>query len=115
MNSNNAAKAKTAFETVLSDYDRNNGAALYGLALIASREGNSDVARDFFERTTRIENVEPSMKVWAYIYLARIFDLQCERDRAIEYYQQAVKLGDDTRKAQTVAKEGIKKPYGDGC
>jgi tetratricopeptide (TPR) repeat protein len=115
LNSNNAGKAKAVFQTVLSDYDRNNGAALYGLALIASREGNSDVARDFFERTTRIGNVEPSMKVWAYIYLARIFDLQCERDRAIEYYQQAIKLGDDTRKAQTIAKEGIKKPYGDGC
>jgi tetratricopeptide (TPR) repeat protein len=114
-NSNNPAKAKAAFESVLSNYDRDNGAALYGLALIASRAGDSDAARDLFERTTRTEDVEASMKVWAYIYLARIFDLQCQRDRAIEYYQQAIKLGDDTRKAQAIAKEGVKKPYGDGC
>jgi hypothetical protein len=115
LNANNPTKAKTVFEKVLSDYDRNNGAALYGLALIASREGNTDAARDFFERTTRVDDIEPSMKVWAYIYLARIYDLQCQRDRALEYYQQAIKLGDDTRKAQSIAKEGIKKPYGDGC
>jgi hypothetical protein len=55
------------------------------------------------------------MKVWAYIYLARIFDLECNRARALEYYQQAVKVGDDTRKAQSVAREGIQKPYGEGC
>jgi tetratricopeptide (TPR) repeat protein len=115
LNSNNTDKAKEAFDTILSNYDRENGAALYGLALIASREGNSDLARDLFDRTTRAVDVDPSMKVWAYIYLGRIFDLQCQRDRAIEYYQQAVKLGDDTRKAQSIAKEGIKKPYGDGC
>ena len=100
---------------MLNQYDRNNGAALYGMALIASREGDSEQARDFFEKTTRNDDVEPAMKVWAYIYLARIFDLQCQRERAIQYYEQAVKLGDDTRKAQSVAKEGIKKPYGDGC
>jgi len=114
-NANDSIKAKKAFENVLNSYDPNNGAALYGLALIASRDENSDAARDLFERSTKSEDVEPSMKVWAYIYLARIYDLQCQRERALQNYQQAIKLGDDTRKAQTVAAEGIKKPYGDGC
>jgi hypothetical protein len=114
-NANDNEKARAAFQKVLSDFDRNNGAALYGMALIASREGNQDEARDYFERTTRSESVDSGIKVWAYIYLARIFDLNCQRDRAIEYYQQAVKLGDDTRNAQSVAKDGIKKPYGGAC
>lgn len=115
MNANNPAKAKAAFEKVIAEYDRNNGAALYGLALIYSREDDSARAKEFFERTTRATGVDPAMKVWAYVYLARIFDLSCDRPRALEYYQQAVKVGDNTRNAQAAAREGIRKPYGDGC
>ena len=55
------------------------------------------------------------MKVWSYIYMARIFDLECNRPRAVEYYQQAVKVGDNTRNAQAAAREGVQKPYGDSC
>ena len=115
LNENNSAKAKAAFEKVIAEYDRNSGAALYGLALIASREDQTERAKDYFERTTRAPAAPPSMKVWAYIYLGRIFDLECARPKALEYYQQAVKVADNTRNAQDVAKEGIKKPYGDGC
>jgi tetratricopeptide (TPR) repeat protein len=115
LNSNENAKARAAFEKVLSEHDRSSGAALYGLGLIASREGDSTQAREYFERATRAENIENSMKVWAYVYLARILDLQCERERAVENYRQAVKLGDNTRNAQSAAQEGIKKPYGDAC
>jgi len=115
LNHNEAAHAKAAFERVLNEYDRNNGAALYGLALIASRNGETNSAREYFERTTRSESVGRSMKVWAYMYLGRIFDLECQRDRAVENYQQAIRVGDNTRNAQTAAKDGLKKPYGDGC
>jgi tetratricopeptide (TPR) repeat protein len=114
-NSNDNAAAKAAFDRVLSDFDRTNGAALYGLALIASREGDSENALDLFDRTVRSESAEPGMKVWAYIFQARIFDLQCNRERAMEYYQQAIKLADDTRNAQAAAGEGLKAPFGDGC
>ena len=55
------------------------------------------------------------MRVWSYIYLARIFDIQCNRDRAVEYYQQAVKVADDTRNAQAVARDGIQTAYGESC
>ena len=52
------------------------------------------------------------MKVWSYIFLARILDLDCERDKAVEYYRQALKVGDDTRGAQAVAQGGLAKAYG---
>jgi tetratricopeptide (TPR) repeat protein len=108
-------KAQTAFERVLSDFDRENGAALYGLALIAGRKNDSETATQYFERAIRSDSSEPSMKVWSYIYLARIFDLDCNRARAIQYYQQAIKVGDNTRNAQAVAQAGSEKPFGDGC
>jgi tetratricopeptide (TPR) repeat protein len=114
-NSGNVEKAREAFEKVLSDFDRDNGAAFYGLALIASKEGDSEEAAQHFERAIRSTSAEPSMKVWSYIYLARIFDLDCNRDRAVQYYQQATKVGDNTRNAQAAAREGLEKPYGNGC
>jgi tetratricopeptide (TPR) repeat protein len=108
-------KAQAAFERVLSEFDRENGAALYGLALIASRKNDSDAASQYFERAIRSDSAEPGMKVWSYIYLARIFDLDCNRQRAIQYYQQALKVGDNTRNAQAIAQAGSEKPFGDGC
>jgi tetratricopeptide (TPR) repeat protein len=107
------AKAQAAFEKVLSDFDRENGSAMYGLALIASKKGDSVEAKQYFDRTIRSDSAEKGMKVWSYIYLARIFDLECSRSRALEYYQQAIKVGDDTRNAQSVARQGIQKSYGD--
>jgi tetratricopeptide (TPR) repeat protein len=114
-NAGDLEKAQAAFAKVLSDLDRDNGSAMYGLALIASKKDDSQEARQYFERAIRSDSTEPGMKVWSYIYLARIFDLECNRARAVEYYQQAIKVGDNTRNALAAAREGVQKPYGDGC
>jgi tetratricopeptide (TPR) repeat protein len=114
-NSGDMNRAQAAFEHVLTDFDRDNGAAEYGLGLIASKKGDSDEAKTHFDRATRSKSAEPRMKVWSYIYLARILDLECNRERAVEFYQQAIKVGDDSQNAQAAAKEGVQKPYGDMC
>ena len=114
-NAGDAAKAQASFERVLSQFDRDSADAIYGLALIASKKGDSDAARQHFDRLIRMDAAEPAIKVWSYIYLARILDLECDRARAMEYYQQAVKVGDNTRNAQAAAREGVQKPYGDNC
>jgi tetratricopeptide (TPR) repeat protein len=114
-NSGDMNKAQAAFERVLSDFDRSNGPALYGLGLIASKKGDSTDAQQYFERAIRSDSAEPGMKVWAYIYLARIFDLDCNRARAVEYYQQAIKVGDNSRNAQAAAKDGLQKSFSDTC
>src|SRR5205823_5111932 len=113
--SGDIAKAEAAFAKFLFDFDPDDGAALYGLGLIASKKGNSGEAQQYFEHTVRSVSAEPGMRVWAYVYLARIYDLQCNRARAVEYYQQAVKVGDNTRNAQAAAREGIQKPFSDTC
>lgn len=114
-NGGNSEVARAAFQKVLADYGNNNGAAFYGLALIASREGDSEAAQQYFERTVGSSTAEPSMKVWSFIYLGRIQDLECDRDRAVGYYRQAIEQGDNTRNAQAVAREGVDKAYGDAC
>jgi tetratricopeptide (TPR) repeat protein len=113
-NAGDVDRARTAFERVLADYDRDNGAAEYGLGLIASKKGDSQEAKEYFDKAIRNGSVEPGMKVWSYIYMARIFDLECSRDRALEYYQQAIKMGDNSQNAQAAAKDGVAKPYGGG-
>jgi tetratricopeptide (TPR) repeat protein len=114
-NSGDMANAEAAFLRVLSDFDRDSGAAEYGLGLIASKKGDSDQAKHYFDRVMRNGSVESGMKTWSYIYRGRIADLECERDRAVEYYQQAIKIGDNSQNAQAVAREGVQKPYGDAC
>jgi tetratricopeptide (TPR) repeat protein len=114
-NSGDTVKAQAAFERVLSDFDRENGSALYGLALIASKNEDIDAAKQYFERSSRSDSAEPNMKVWSYIYLARIFDLECNRARAIQYYQQAIKVGDNTRNAQAAAAQGVEKSFAGDC
>jgi tetratricopeptide (TPR) repeat protein len=114
-NSGDIAAAEAAFQKVISGLDAQNGPAMYGLALIESKKENREAAQQYFEQALRTDSLEPSMRVWSYIYLARMFDLQCERDHAVEYYQQAVRFGDDTRNAQAVARQGIETPYGDSC
>jgi tetratricopeptide (TPR) repeat protein len=114
-NSGDMSRAQAAFERVVNDYDRDNGSAWYGLGLIASKKGDSQAATQYFERSVRSNSAEPGMKVWAYIYLARMFDLQCNRSRAVGYYEQAIKVGDNTRNAQAAAREGVQKSFAEDC
>lgn len=114
-NSGDDAAARNAFETVLYQHDSDSGPALYGLALLASRDGDSDAARNYFRRTLESESSEPSMRVWSHVFLGRILDIECDRDAALAEYKAAVDLGDDTNGAQAAARRGIAGPFGGGC
>ena len=61
--------ARQGFEHVLTGFDRTNGSALYGMALIASRDGDPDTSREYFARTIQSDTADLSMRVWAHIFL----------------------------------------------
>lgn len=107
--------AKALFEKILKSHDPNNGSALYGLAMIASRAADVEQSQIYFERTVKSNSADAATKTWSYIYLGHIADLLCQRDRATEYYKQAVKAGGDSLNAQASAKSGIEKAFGDQC
>ena len=109
------ARAREAFEKVLRDYDPENGAALYGLALIEMDRANLDEALKYFERTIKSESAATSRKTWSYIYSGHILDFKCNRAAAIENYQKAIETGDDTRDAQNTARRDLAQPFGGGC
>ncbi len=114
-NSGDDNTARTAFETVLAQYDDANGPALYGLALLASREGDSEIAKDFFRQTIESESAELPMRAWSHVFLGRILDIECDRAAALVQYEAGAGFGDDTNGAQAAARNGIEAPFSDGC
>lgn len=51
------------------------------------------------------------VEVWSHIYLGKIFDLTGSRERAINEYQKAEELKDNTGGAQQEAEKYMKSPY----
>ena len=61
---------------------------------------------------------EPSEKwteVWSHIYLGKIFDVLGQRERALNEYNKARQLNDNTGGAQQFVEALIKKPYTEGA
>jgi hypothetical protein len=113
----NYPKAKEIFESVLKDHDANNGEALYGLGLVHIMQKDDpkparQLAKGYFQKAIEAPNCPAASKVWAYIYLGRIFDLEALREDAVHEYQAAIALGDNTRNAQEIAQKGLKEPFG---
>ena len=115
MNSGDDEAARTAFERVIDGFDQTNGPALYGLGLLASREEDADRALEYFRRAVESSSVEPSMRIWAHVYLGRIYDIQCDREAALAEYRSALGSGDDTETALAAATAGLEGPFGGGC
>lgn len=113
--SGDTGKARALFERVLETFEPDNATALYGLALVAGKEGDDKAARKYFERTLESPSAEPATRVWTHVYLGRLDDLACERASAIEHYREAIKIGDDSRNAQAIAKEGVARSFNDAC
>jgi tetratricopeptide (TPR) repeat protein len=107
--------AAVSFRRVLEELDPENGPALYGLALLASRSQDPDRAREYFSRTLASETAEPDMVVWSHVYLGRIEDLSCNREAALDHYRNAVGAGNDTGGAQAAARQGLEAQYGGNC
>ncbi|HVN77631.1 MAG TPA: tetratricopeptide repeat protein, partial [Terriglobia bacterium] len=108
---NQVQKAKGLYQKVLNDHDPNNGAAWFGLGVVAGIENDRQSASEFFQKALQSPSSEISTKVWAHLYLARLHDVEGNRKEAVSEYQAAIDLGDNTRNAQEVARRGLKEPF----
>lgn len=103
--------AAEQFQKILDTADANNGEALYGLGVVAAMQSKRDQAKDYFFKALQSPSSDSATKVWSHIFLGRMEDLELNRSGAIEHYQAAIQLGDNSRNAQVVAQKGLKEPF----
>ena len=80
------------------------------LASAASVSGNMQDAKDDFVKAAS-SSKDPHIVAWSHIYLGRIFDLQDDRDAAIEQYKAALSAGDSSPATRSAAERGLQSPF----
>jgi hypothetical protein len=86
------------------------GRAMFILARAAALSGDIRAARTYFERSIGAAH-DPRTLAWSHIYLARILDLQEDRDAAMGHYRAALAAGDPTPDTKSAAEKGLAAPY----
>jgi tetratricopeptide (TPR) repeat protein len=84
--------------------------ATFILARASSLQGNMHEAIANFQKTLQFGN-DPRMLAWSHIYLARIFDIQEDRESALKHYNAALNVGDTAPDTKAAAERGLQKPY----
>ncbi len=86
------------------------GHAVFILARIATLSGKMEEARTSFEQAVQSVH-DPRILAWSHIYLARIYDIQQNRDVAVEHYHAALAAGDPSADTKNAAEKGLTTPY----
>jgi hypothetical protein len=80
------------------------------LARVAIMHRDVPVAQHDFEETLRLSK-DPRMLAWSHIYLGRIYDIQDQRDQAVNEYRAALTVRDGQADTRMAAEKGLKQPY----
>jgi Flp pilus assembly protein TadD len=80
------------------------------LARVAIMHRDVPGAQHDFEETIRLSK-DPRMLAWSHIYLGRIYDIQEERDQAVNEYRAALTVRDGQSDTRLAAETGLKQPY----
>src|SRR3984885_4605279 len=79
------------------------------LARVAIMHRDVPGAQHSFEETIRLSK-DPRMLAWSHIYLGRIYDIQDQRDQAVNEYRAALTVRDGQADTRMAAEKGLKKP-----
>lgn len=97
-------------EQALRDGREDPGRALFILAQVATANKDMAGAAGYFERALKVAQ-EPKVIAWSHIYLGRIFDLQEQRENALDQYHAALTTGGTLPEVKAAAERGLKQPY----
>lgn len=86
------------------------GRAVFLLAQIATLDGKMEEARFDFQQAVQAAR-DPRTLAWSHIYLGRIYDLEENRQAALEHYRAALAAGDPAADTRAAAEKGIASPY----
>ncbi len=110
MAGNLAAAQQLAQQALREDPSGNAGRAFFVLAQVAALSKNTSGAIEYFQRTLQVAR-EPRLIAWSHIYLGRIFDINSDRQAALQHYRAALAAGDTSAVARTAAERGLEQPY----
>jgi len=102
--------AQDLAEQALRDGQEDPGRALFVLAQIAAANKDMAGATGYFERALKVAQ-EPKVIAWSHIYLGRIFDLQEQRENALNQYHAALSTGGTLPEVKAAAERGLQQPY----
>jgi tetratricopeptide (TPR) repeat protein len=102
--------AQELAEQALRDGHEDAGRALFILAQVATANKDMSGATGYFERALKLAQ-EPKVVAWSHIYLGRIFDLQEQRENALDHYHAALSAGGTLPEVKAAAERGLKQPY----
>jgi hypothetical protein len=102
--------AQKLAQQALDEKNEDQGRALFILAEVATHNSDMQGARNYFERALEVAH-EPKVVAWSHIYLGRIFDLQEDREAAMDHYRAAATAGSGLPEAKAAAELGLQKPY----
>jgi tetratricopeptide (TPR) repeat protein len=104
------AAAQKLAQQALDEKSEDQGRALFILAQVATANRDIQGARNYFQQALAVAQ-EPKVLAWSHIYLGRIFDLQEDREAALDQYRAALSTGAALPEAKAAAEHGIQQPY----
>jgi tetratricopeptide (TPR) repeat protein len=102
--------AQKLAQQALDEGSEDSGRALFILAQVATMNRDMEGARNYFLRALEVAH-EPKVVAWSHIYLGRIFDLQENRDAALDHYRAALTAGGTLPEVKAAAERGMQEPY----
>jgi len=110
LSAGDADGAQKLAQQALDDHSGDPGQAFFVMAEAATMNRDMPGARKYFLQA--LENAhEARVLAWSHVYLGRIFDLQADRDTALEHYRAALIAGAMIPEAKAAAEKGIQQPY----
>ncbi len=110
LNSGDIEGARKIAQQALDEKRDDPGRALFILAKAASLNKDMPGAKSYFEQALQFAR-EPRLVAWVHVYLGRIFDIQENREAAVEHYRAALAAGPIPPDAKAAAERGLAQPY----
>jgi tetratricopeptide (TPR) repeat protein len=104
----NLDRAKTLFLEALQQTDQKplHAAAYYGMARVAALQRDPETADRLFRKVLELDP-EPPVKAWTLVYLGKLSLAASERDEAVKFFQDALKVEGASEEARKEAQQGL--------
>ena len=104
------AGATVLANAALANPNGDHAHAHYVLARVNLMQRQPGAAIGDFQATLDTSK-DPRMLAWSHIYLGRIYDIQDQRDQAVNEYRAALTVRDGEADTRLAAEKGLKQPY----